>query len=113
MRFNNAGIVGFDAVADETVAGFQRVMDLNLLGVLLGVESAIPSLKRAGGGAIVTISSTVRTMAYGNSGHVASKRAARPHQVRCLADATFSTGSEFVVGGGALLGPLNRVTDPD
>lgn len=55
---NNAGILGFSTIEMTTLAEFQRLLDVNLTGVFLGMRSAIPALRRAGGGSIVNISST-------------------------------------------------------
>jgi NAD(P)-dependent dehydrogenase (short-subunit alcohol dehydrogenase family) len=54
---NNAGIGTFEDVEAETVAGWQRVIDVNQKGVWLGMREAIPELRRAGGGSIVNVSS--------------------------------------------------------
>lgn len=54
---NNAGISGtFDPDTLSTSA-WDRLMDVNAKGVFLGMKHAIPALRRAGGGAIVNISS--------------------------------------------------------
>ena len=158
---NNAGVAWPNgAVEVVTPENFRRVIDINLTGTFLGMHYAIPSLKKAGGGVIVNISSTAGMMAYATSGaYVASKWGVRgltktaalelgPAGIRVLsihpglietpmvagigpsfyasqplarigtpaevtklliflvADATFSTGSEFVIDGGALLGPV-------
>jgi 3alpha(or 20beta)-hydroxysteroid dehydrogenase len=55
---NNAGILRFNAVTDIPVEEFRQVLDVNLLGVFLGMKTAIPVMKAAGGGSIVNISST-------------------------------------------------------
>jgi len=54
---NNAGILRFNAIVDTPVDEFRQVIDVNLVGVFLGMKSAVPALRRAGGGAIVNISS--------------------------------------------------------
>ena len=54
---NNAGILMIKAIADTTEADFRRVLDVNALGVFLGIREAAPAIKRAGGGAIVNLSS--------------------------------------------------------
>jgi NAD(P)-dependent dehydrogenase (short-subunit alcohol dehydrogenase family) len=54
---NNAGISGTyqpDLLSSEA---WDKVMDINAKGVFLGMKHAVPALKRAGGGAIVNISS--------------------------------------------------------
>ena len=55
---NNAGILKFNAVADTPLEEFRQVLDVNLIGVFLGMKAGIPALKRAGGGSIVNLSST-------------------------------------------------------
>lgn len=158
--FNNAGIASFNGIEDETPEGFQRVIDINLLGVFLGSQAVIEPMKQAGGGVIVNMSSTAGLQGYaGLSAYVASKWGVRgltkavaldlaPHHIRVLsihpgpirtpmtaqmpdaavaaqpiarfgepdevarmvrfmmAEASFSTGSEFVVDGGAVTGQV-------
>ena len=54
---NNAGISGsFDTDLMSTAA-WDRLMAVNARGVFLGMKYAIPAMQRAGGGAIVNISS--------------------------------------------------------
>ena len=55
---NNAGILKFNALTDTPLEEFRQVLDVNLVGVFLGLKTAIPAIKRAGGGAIVNVSST-------------------------------------------------------
>lgn len=60
---NNAGVLAPSAsIADSDPADWDHVIAVNLKGPYLGVRAAAPSLKRAGGGAIINIAST--------SGHV-------------------------------------------
>jgi NAD(P)-dependent dehydrogenase (short-subunit alcohol dehydrogenase family) len=54
---NNAGIVRPALVTEETDETWQRLIDVNLKGVLLGAKHAIPEMLRRGGGAIVNVSS--------------------------------------------------------
>src|SRR5881628_2632708 len=54
---NNAGISGtFDPDTTSTAA-WDTLMNVNAKGVFLGMKHAVPALQRAGGGAIVNISS--------------------------------------------------------
>ncbi len=157
---NNAGILAYGAIADMEPAEFRRILDVNLIGTFLGMHFGVPSMRKAGGGVIVNISSTAGMMGYGQIGaYVASKWGVRgltksaamelgadnirvvsihpgpiatpmtdgmgddmvqtqpikrfgtPAEVSRLvmflaSDATYSTGSEFVIDGGALLGPV-------
>jgi 3alpha(or 20beta)-hydroxysteroid dehydrogenase len=162
---NNAGIVMFGSVEELSPDDWQRTLDINLTGVWLGMHCTIPSIKRAGGGSIVNVSSTAGMQGYGNLGaYVASKWAIRgltktaaielgPSGIRVnlihpgpihtpmtagmseemaatqpiarfgepaevtamllflLADATYSTGHEFIIDGGAIVG--TTVAGPD
>ena len=54
---NNAGVIHSAAVTDETLEGFWEVVDVNLVGAFLGSRAVVPSMTRAGGGAIINISS--------------------------------------------------------
>ena len=55
---NNAGILHFQAVHKIEADDFDRVMRVNVGGVFHGMKAVTPSMARAGGGAIVNISST-------------------------------------------------------
>ncbi|MBI2705983.1 MAG: glucose 1-dehydrogenase [Actinobacteria bacterium] len=75
---NNAGIVRFAKVQHETVEMFRRVIDINLVGVFLGMKAATSALRDAGGGSIVNISSTSGLGGTpGTAAYVASKFAVR------------------------------------
>ena len=54
---NNAGISGTYQPDLTSSEAWDRVMDINAKGVFLGMKHALPALQRAGGGAIVNISS--------------------------------------------------------
>ena len=55
---NNAGILLLRKIETISEADYRRVVDVNQISVLLGIQSVIPSMRRAGGGSIVNISST-------------------------------------------------------
>jgi len=54
---NNAGIIRSSPVTEESLDGFRRVLDVNLVGAFLGIRAVAPPMARAGGGSIVNISS--------------------------------------------------------
>ncbi|MEY5008590.1 MAG: hypothetical protein RL764_1906 [Pseudomonadota bacterium] len=54
---NNAGIIVFKRLDDLTEAEIRRVIDVNLIGTMLGAQLAIPAIERAGGGSITNMSS--------------------------------------------------------
>jgi len=75
---NNAGIVRFGPIAETEPAVWRQVIDINLTGTYLGIRAIVPSMRKAGGGAIVNISSAGEMMAYpNNAAYVASKWGAR------------------------------------
>lgn len=54
---NNAGILLFRTLFDTTLADYQRVLNVNLVGEFLGVKAVGPGMVARGKGAIVNISS--------------------------------------------------------
>jgi len=75
---NNAGAFVGSAIADATTDEFARVTEVNQLGVLLGMKCIVPSMRRAGGGAIVNIASLAAFRpAPGQAIYSASKWAVR------------------------------------
>jgi 3alpha(or 20beta)-hydroxysteroid dehydrogenase len=162
---NNAGIVMFGPIESLTPDDWQRTIDINLTGVFLGMHAVVPSMKRAGGGSIVNISSTAGLQGYANLGaYVASKWGVRgltktaaielgPDNIRVnsihpgpirtpmtdglnldmlasqpiprigeceevtamllfiLQGATYSTGHEFVIDGGTIIGQTVQMPD--
>ncbi|WP_368733251.1 SDR family NAD(P)-dependent oxidoreductase [Streptomyces alkaliphilus] len=75
---NNAGILAIGSIEEQTPEEFRRVWEVNLLGAWLGMRAALPHLRRAGGGAVVNVSSTAGLMGYADLGaYVASKWALR------------------------------------
>lgn len=56
---NNAGIVSFSGAADTTDEEWHRILAVNQTGVFYGIRAAVPAMRRAGGGSIVNISSTL------------------------------------------------------
>lgn len=73
--FNNAGIEGDMAPAAEiTDANWDRVLDINLRGVMLGMRYEIPAMLANGGGAIVNTASVAGLVGFANlAPYVASK----------------------------------------
>jgi 3alpha(or 20beta)-hydroxysteroid dehydrogenase len=54
---NNAGILYFSSFENYTDEQIRRLIDVNLMGVILGCQAVIPAIERAGGGAIINMSS--------------------------------------------------------
>ncbi|WP_104104365.1 SDR family NAD(P)-dependent oxidoreductase [Arthrobacter sp. 08Y14] len=58
LAFNNAGISGpLGLLTDIDLEGYRRVIDVNLNSVFYGMYYQIPEMQKAGGGAIVNMSS--------------------------------------------------------
>jgi 3alpha(or 20beta)-hydroxysteroid dehydrogenase len=76
---NNAGIVGdYGPVERCSLESYERTVAVNQIGPFLGMRTAIPALRRAGGGSIVNVCSVAGL--YGIPGlvaYVASKWALR------------------------------------
>jgi 3alpha(or 20beta)-hydroxysteroid dehydrogenase len=54
---NNAGIGIFKLMNDLTEAEFRKTMDVNTFSVFFSLKAVVPSMKKAGGGSIINISS--------------------------------------------------------
>ncbi|MEF8780888.1 MAG: glucose 1-dehydrogenase [Haloferacaceae archaeon] len=54
---NNAGVISGKSILEETVEGWNQVIDVDLKGVWLGMKHGIPLMRETGGGRIVNISS--------------------------------------------------------
>ena len=83
---NNVGTTDIGELEDITKERWQRVMDINLTGVMLACQAVVPAMLRQGGGAIVNISSTaaVHINDYHYYSYSASK-AGLNHLTRALA----------------------------
>jgi NAD(P)-dependent dehydrogenase (short-subunit alcohol dehydrogenase family) len=72
---NNAGISGTYQPDLTSTEAWDRVMDINAKGVFLGMKHAVPAMRRAGGGAIVNISSISALRPRGLTPYTVSKGA--------------------------------------
>lgn len=54
---NNAGVASPKTMADMEMDEWNKVMDINLNGCVLGMKYCIPEMKKAGGGSVINISS--------------------------------------------------------
>jgi 3alpha(or 20beta)-hydroxysteroid dehydrogenase len=71
---NNAGIWRTAPIDEQDLDGFRQILDINLIGPFLGIQAVIPSMRAAGGGSIVNISSTAGLRGIRNhSAYAASK----------------------------------------
>jgi len=131
VMFNNAGIAGTPRrFLSDDLRDFQRVVDVNLLGVLLGTQRAARHMATHGGGAIVNTTSIAGINAgAGYTAYRATKAAVihmtkshaielAEHNVRvnCIAPAHIATpiNTNYDVGQIVrLMQPLQRQGTPD
>lgn len=75
---NNAGIAKFGPLAMTSLEDYMAVINVNQVGVFLGMKSAVPAMTRSGGGSIINISSVDgMTGMFGVIAYVSSKFAVR------------------------------------
>jgi len=72
---NNVGIGSRGTVLDETEESWRRVMQVNVDSMFLMAKHAIPAMRRAGGGAIVNVSSISALRPRGLTVYTVSKGA--------------------------------------
>jgi len=76
ILINNAGVGWFGNVETEGHDDWRRVLDTNVTGVFICCKTAIPHLRRRGGGYIINVSSLAGTNPFaGGAGYCASKAA--------------------------------------
>lgn len=77
LLVNNAGgAIGMDPIESASVADWQWMYDVNVLGTLRVTKALLPALESSGAGTVVVVSSTAGLVAYeGGGGYVAAKHA--------------------------------------
>lgn len=58
VLINNAALYGDMDIADQSVAYFTKLLNINVLSVVVASRAVFPHIKAAGGGCIINISST-------------------------------------------------------
>jgi 3alpha(or 20beta)-hydroxysteroid dehydrogenase len=75
---NNAGIYMAGRIRDTTIDDYRRIIEVNQIGVFLGMKAVADTMVAAGSGSIVNISSVAGMQGGGNSiAYTASKWAVR------------------------------------
>lgn len=65
VAYLNAGLYGFNGPIDELPLDlYQRTIDANVSGVVLGTRAVVPALRARGGGAIVVTASVAAIIAF-------------------------------------------------
>jgi NAD(P)-dependent dehydrogenase (short-subunit alcohol dehydrogenase family) len=71
---NNAGIFSIDAVEDESLEQFRRVMETNYFGAVRCTKQVLPAMRKRGSGRIINVTSIAGRIAfYSSSAYAASK----------------------------------------
>ncbi|WP_456697670.1 SDR family NAD(P)-dependent oxidoreductase [Aeromicrobium sp. P5_D10] len=73
ILINNAGVVSHRRIAQTDRAGWDRVLDVNLKGVFLGMQMLAPAMREVGGGSIVNVSSAAGLDHHPDVAYTASK----------------------------------------
>ncbi|WP_327096557.1 glucose 1-dehydrogenase [Nocardia vinacea] len=75
---NNAGIVNGNLLVDFELSEWQKIIDINLTGTFLGMQTTTPAMIEAGGGSVINISSVEGMRGSpGLHGYTATKFAVR------------------------------------
>lgn len=75
---NNAGILRFGPIVDTSLAEYMEIVNVNQVGVFLGIRAVTPAMTAAGGGTIVNTSSSNGLQGLaGMIGYTATKFAVR------------------------------------
>jgi NAD(P)-dependent dehydrogenase (short-subunit alcohol dehydrogenase family) len=111
---NNAGVGNMTTAANETVAGWNRVIGITQMGVWLGMRAVAPHMIAQGGGSIVNVASIFGSS--GGKGDMFSYHAAKGAVLSMTKNAAVLWGPEQVrvntVSPGFVRTPsLDRVTD--
>jgi len=70
---NNAGIGDGRGIVDQGIRGWDRLLDINLWGPVVGMRTVAPLMKKGGGGSIINISSVAGMTGYDHAAYTASK----------------------------------------
>ena len=78
VLLNSAGILKFGKIAEQLLADYMSVINVNQVGVFLGMRAVFESMKRSGGGSIINVSSVEGLRgSVGLAAYTASKFAVR------------------------------------
>ena len=70
---NNAGIISRHGIDSIPLAAWNRTLEVNLTGAMLGMKYAAPVMRDSGGGSIINVSSIGGLTAHYDSAYTASK----------------------------------------
>ena len=70
---NNAGTISRNGVADISLQSWQRTLDVNLTGAMLGMKHCTRLMRDSGGGSVINVSSIAGLTAHYDAAYSASK----------------------------------------
>lgn len=73
VLINNAGIISRHGIRTIPLDAWHRTLEVNLTGVLLGMQACAPAMRDSGGGSIVNVSSIAGMGAHYDAAYCASK----------------------------------------
>ncbi|MBI0293586.1 glucose 1-dehydrogenase [Streptomyces sp. PRKS01-29] len=111
---NNAGIVHFGGVEEQSPEHFRRILDVNLVGAFLGMHTVLPGMRERGRGAVVNVSSAAGMTGFaGGIGYVASKWGVRGMTKAAALDMAGSGVRVNSVHPGVIRTPMGESASPE
>jgi 3alpha(or 20beta)-hydroxysteroid dehydrogenase len=111
---NNAGIIHFGGVEEQSPEHFRRILDVNLVGAFLGMHTVLPGMRARGRGAVVNISSAAGLMGFADGiGYVASKWGVRGMTKAAALDMAGSGVRVNSVHPGVIRTPMGESASPE
>lgn len=89
----NAGVASTGAIDAQPIEEFDRILGVNLRGVMLGLRAALPALRAAGGGSVVVTASV--SGLFGDAG-LSAYNASKGGVVNLVRSAAIDLGSEGI-----------------
>ena len=103
-----------DSLLDQTEAEWQRVIDINLKGVFLGMQAVLPAMSERGEGRIVNISSLAATVGLPNLAAYSGSKAGVVGLTRQAAVEFGPAGVRVnAITPGVIDTPMNKDNDPE
>ncbi len=85
VLINNAGILSTNAIEDESLEQFQRMMQTNYFGAIRCVKQVLPAMRKRGSGCIVNVTSIAGRVCYAAGSAYGASKYALEAFTECLA----------------------------
>jgi NADP-dependent 3-hydroxy acid dehydrogenase YdfG len=110
---NNAGVMSISPLADLRVTDWDRMIDINLKGVLYGIAAVLPTMQRQKSGHIIHVSSTMGHQARGGAAVYCATKAAVLMIAESFRQEIGADIRSTVISPGAVTSDLHAaITDP-